>query len=479
MNLNLVFRIVGRVLIIEAGSMLLPLVVGLLYGESPFPFLISIAIVTLLGLLLAYLPIKNKDFFSREGFAAVGMIWLLTALVGALPFWFSGYFSSFVDCIFESASGFTTTGASILTDIEALPKGILFWRSLTHWLGGMGVLVLATAILPAMGIRSHYLTQAESPGPVFSKLVPKQSQTSKILYTIYCSLTLLEVLCLKLAGMPLYDSFIHAFGTAGTGGFSNRNASVGAYDSMTIDMIIAVFILLFSINFAVHFLLLSRKWKEALSSDELRFFLIVVAGATLLMCINLYPVYQDLSETFRYVFFHVCSIISTTGFATTDWLYWPLFSQFILILLMFCGACAGSTGGGMKCSRVLILLRSVRRECHRIVHPRSVEVVKLDGKVVEESTIHSIAVFVGCYLLIILTAGLVISLDNYSFEVSFASALTCVSNVGPALGIAGPAGNFSTFSSLSKCVMSLCMIVGRLEIIPVLVLFSPATWSKA
>ena len=479
MNLNLVFRIVGRVLIIEAGSMLLPLVVGLLYGESPFPFLISIAIVTLLGLLLAYLPIKNKDFFSREGFAAVGMIWLLTALVGALPFWFSGYFSSFVDCIFESASGFTTTGASILTDIEALPKGILFWRSLTHWLGGMGVLVLATAILPAMGIRSHYLTQAESPGPVFSKLVPKQSQTSKILYTIYCSLTLLEVLCLKLAGMPLYDSFIHAFGTAGTGGFSNRNASVGAYDSMTIDMIIAVFILLFSINFAVHFLLLSRKWKEALSSDELRFFLIVVAGATLLMCINLYPVYQDLSETFRYVFFHVCSIISTTGFATTDWLYWPLFSQFILILLMFCGACAGSTGGGMKCSRVLILLRSVRRECHRIVHPRSVEVVKLDGKVVEESTIHSIAVFVGCYLLIILTAGLVISLDNYSFEVSFASALTCVSNVGPALGIAGPAGNFSTFSSLSKLVMSLCMIVGRLEIIPVLVLFSPATWSKA
>ena len=360
MNLKLVFKVVGRILQIEAAAMLLPLAVALVYREDPAPFLWSIAAVAAAGTALSLLP-SRQHFYIREGFAAVGLIWLITGLVGALPFWFSGQFASFVDCVFESCSGFTTTGASILTDIEALPKGILFWRSFTHWLGGMGVLVLATAVIPSMGIRSHYLTQAESPGPVFSKLVPKQSQSSKILYSIYCALTLAEVACLKLAGMPLYDSFIHAFGTAGTGGFSNRNASVGAYGSFAIEMIIAVFILLFSLNFAVHFLLLTRRFKEALQSDELRFFFLVVAAATAVIAINVYPLYSNLVETFRYTFFQVCSIISTTGFSSTDWSFWPNFSQLVLVLLMFCGACAGSTGGGMKCSRVLILFRSIRR----------------------------------------------------------------------------------------------------------------------
>jgi len=477
MNLKLVLKIVGRVLVVEAIALVLPLLVGLFYGEDPLPFLLTIAIVAVLGLGLSSLP-AGRDFFAREGFFTVGLIWIITGLVGALPFWFSGAFASFEDCFFESCSGFTTTGASILTDIESLPRGILFWRSFTHWLGGMGVLVLVTALIPSLGVRSHYLTQAESPGPVFSKLVPKQSQTSKILYSIYCALTLAEALCLKLAGMPLYDAFIHAFGTAGTGGFSNRNASVGAYDSFAIDMIISIFILLFSVNFAVHFLALTRRFKEALASDELRFFLAVVGGATLVLCVNIYPIYRDAAQTFRYAFFQVCSIISTTGFATTDWSLWPHFSQFIIILLMFCGACAGSTGGGMKCSRVLILFRTVRREVRRILHPRSVEVVKLDGKVVDETTLRSILVFVGCYLLIILTAGLVISLDDCSFAVSFSSALTSVSNVGPGLEAVGPAGNFAAFSPLSKWVMSLCMIVGRLEIFPILVLFFPAAWRK-
>ncbi len=477
MNLKLVLKIVGRVLVVEAIALILPLLVALFYREDPVPFLITVAILAVLGLGLSSLP-AGRDFFAREGFFTVGLIWVITGLVGALPFWFSGAFASFEDCFFESCSGFTTTGASILTNIEALPKGILFWRSFTHWLGGMGVLVLVTALVPSLGVRSHYLTQAESPGPVFSKLVPKQSQTSKILYSIYCALTLSEALCLKLAGMPLYDAFIHAFGTAGTGGFSNRNASVGAYDSMAIDMIISIFILLFSVNFAVHFLMLTRRFKEALSSDELRFFFAVVAGATLLICVNIYPVYRDVAQTFRFAFFQVCSIISTTGFATTDWSLWPHFSQFVFILLMFCGACAGSTGGGMKCSRVLILFRTVRREIRRILHPRSVEVVKLDGKVVDEVTLRSILVFVGCYLLIILAAGFIISLDDCSFAVSFSSALTSVSNVGPGLEAVGPAGNFAAFSPLSKLVMSLCMIVGRLEIFPVLVLFFPAAWRK-
>ena len=329
MNIRRILNVVGRLLQIESLALVLPLLVAVFYQESIFPFVVSIALTVTVGFLLSSLP-SQKHFYARDGFVAVGMIWLITGLVGALPFWFSGYFNSFVDCFFESCSGFTTTGASILTNIEALPKGILFWRSLTHWLGGMGVLVLATAILPGMGIRTHYLTQAESPGPIFSKLVPKQSQSSKILYSIYCALTLIQVVCLKLAGMPLYDSLIHAMSTAGTGGFSNRNASVGAYDSLVIDLIISVFMLLFSINFAVFFLMLTRMFREALSSDELRFFLWVVALATLLIGINIYPQYGSVVQTFRFAFFHVTSIISTTGFSTTDWLYWPHFSQFVL-----------------------------------------------------------------------------------------------------------------------------------------------------
>ena len=477
MNFKLVLKLVGRILQVEAVALLLPLAVAMLYGEDPVPFLLTIAIVVVCGCALSALPAK-RQFFIREGFLSVGLIWIITGLVGALPFLFCGQFATPMDCIFESCSGFTTTGSSILTDIESLPHGILFWRSFTHFLGGMGVLVLATAVLPTLGIRSHYLTQAETPGPVFSKLVPKQSQTSKILYGMYCALTLAEVVCLRLAGMPLFDAFIHAFSSAGTGGFSNRNASVAAYDSVAIEMIITVFILLFSVNFAVYFLLLTRRWREALQSDELRFFLAVVFGSTAVITLVNLRVYASVWASLRYAVFQVASIISTTGFATADYVIWPQFSQLILILLMFCGACAGSTGGGMKCSRILVLFRSIRRELHRVTHPSSVEVVKLDGKVVSESTLHSLLVFVGAYLLLVFGAALVISLDGQSFAVSFSAALTCVSNIGPGLEVIGPTGNFALFSPLSKGVMSLCMIAGRLEIFPILVLFSPASWRR-
>lgn len=477
MNIKLVLRLVGRVMAAESFALFFPMAVALLYRESPVPFLLSILIILAISLPLASMR-TEKHFFLREGFVSVGLIWLVTGVVGGLPFYFSGYFESFVDCIFETCSGFTTTGATILVDIEALPRGILFWRSFTHWLGGMGVLVLATAVLPSMGIRSHYLTQAETPGPVFSKLVPKQSTTSKILYSIYFGLTVVETVLLKIAGMPWYDAVIHALSSAGTGGFSNRNASVGAYGSVAIDLIVTVFILLFSVNFAVYFLLLTRKFRDILASDELRFFLTVVAGSTLLIAWNIRGLYSSFAQALRYAVFQVASIISTTGFATADFTLWPQLSHLILILIMFCGACAGSTGGGMKCSRILILGRSLRREIHRIVHPRSVEVVTLDGKVVEEETIHSALTFVGSYFLVILAGALIISLDNFSFSVSFSAALTCVSNVGPGLELIGPAGNFSIFSPLSKLVMSLCMIVGRLEILPVLVLFSRSTWRK-
>lgn len=478
MNFKVVLKIVGRVITMEAFVMLIPTFVAAFYGEDITPFLMSIILVLFLGVILSSMN-ATKEFFIREGFFTVGLIWLATGFIGALPFYYSGYFPSFIDCIFESCSGFTTTGATILTEIESLPKGILFWRSLTHWLGGMGVLVLATALIPTIGIRTKYLTQAESPGPVFSKLVPKQAQTSKILYAIYCFLTVAEAICLRIAGMPWYDSFIHAFGTAGTGGFSNMNASVGAYDSFAIDMVISVFILLFSINFAMYFLLMTRKFKEIFKSDELRFFLAIVAIATFIVTININHIYPDLKEAFRYAFFQVCSIISTTGFATADWLYWPQICQMIFILLMFCGACAGSTGGGMKCSRILVVFRVIRREIHHIIHPRAVQVVKLDGKVVEEKTIHSILTFIGAYFIIIMAGAVVVSLDGFGFSECFTVSLTCVSNIGPGLGVFGPAGNFSTLSGFSKGFLSFCMIIGRLEIFPILVLLSPSSWHRS
>lgn len=477
MNLKLVLKIVGLVMLVEAGAMVLPLVVSLLYREDPMPFLLTIVLLLCIGMILTKRKTKQQ-FYNREGYFSVGLIWMVTGFMGALPFHFSGTFPSFVDCLFETYSGFTTTGATILTDIESLPKGILFWRAFTHWLGGMGVLVLLTALLPSMGVRSHYLTQAESPGPVFSKLVPKQSQTSKILYSIYFGLTALQIVILKLLGMPLYDSFIHAFSSAGTGGFSNRNASVGAYGDPVIEMVIAVFVTLFSVNFAVYYLILCRRFKEVLESDELKFFLLVVAGSTLAITINLRGTYGSFLECFRYAFFQVTSIISTTGFATADYCLWPEFSQMLLMLLLICGACAGSTGGGLKCSRVLLALRMIRRDIRKVIHPRMVEVVRLDGRVAEEETLNSVGTYISCYLLLVFGGALIISLDNYTFGETLTAVMTCLNNVGPGIGRVGPSGNFYGFSPVSKLVMSWLMVVGRLEIFPILVLFSKRAWRK-
>ena len=478
MNFRLVFKLCGRLLLVEAALMLLPLITALVYGEDPSPFLKSIPIVAAVGLVLSLIP-ADRHFFVREGFFAAGMLWILMGLGGALPFWFCGQFPTVMDCVFESFSGFTTTGATILTNIEALPKGILFWRSFTHWVGGIGVLSLSLIVLPSLGAKSQFLTQAESTGPIASKLVPKQSRSSIILYVIYISLTLAEIALLLLAGMPLYDAVLTAFSSAGTGGFSNMNLSIAAYQNPACEMIIAVFLVLFSLNLGLFFLMVCRRFKEVWRNDELRFFLGAVALSTVIIAVNILPMYRDLGTALRYSFFQVASIISSTGFATADYTHWPLFSQTLLVILMICGACSCSTGGGIKWARVVLLLRNIRREIHRIIHPNSVEVVKLDGKVVDEDTIHSILVFIGCYLLIILSASLIISLDNFSYTVSFTSALTCISNVGPGLEMVGPAGNFSAFSPLSKLVMSLCMIIGRLEIFPILILFSRQSWRRA
>ena len=477
MNFKLVFNITGRVLMLLGASMLPSLAVALYYGESGAPFLKSILILLAIGFALSRLPYEKK-MFAREGFFTVGLIWLLMGLFGALPFFFSGCFDSVVDCLFECYSGFTTTGATILTDIEVLPRGILFWRAFTHFLGGMGVLVLTTALLPFMGLRSHFLIQAESPGPVFSKLLPRQSQSSKILYSIYVALTVVETLLLRVVGLPWYDSVIHALSSAGTGGFSNRNASLGAYGNPAAELIVAVFVLLFSVNFAMYFLLLCGRAKEILKSDELRFFLLLLVGATALVSINIFPIYQSVWQSFRFAFFQVTSIISTTGMATADYMTWPVFSQIIMMLLLLCGACAGSTGGGMKCARILLNLRCMFREIRQIIHPRSVSVVKLDGKVVPENTLNSITIFTVSYFLISFLATLVVSLDNFSFATGFTAALTCMSNVGPGLDMVGPAGSFAPFSDLSKLVLSACMVIGRLEIFPILVLFSRRAWRR-
>ena len=478
MNYKLMLRTLGRTLQVEALCLLLPLLVALVYREDPRPFLLTIVLVAVLGTLLAHLH-SRPDFYSREGYAVVGLIWLAFSLFGALPFWFSGEFHGFLDCLFEIVSGFTTTGASILTDIESLPRGILFWRSFSSWIGGMGVLIFTLAFLPKVGGRTQVLVQAESPGPVSSKLVPKTAQSSQILYMIYIVLTLLEILCLFLAGMPLYDASVTTFATVCTGGFSVMNASIAAYGLPACEIIITVFMLLCSLNFAVFFLVITGRARQALRSDELRFFLLAVALAIVVIFFDIRPLYDTLSHALRDTCFQVATIISTAGVSTADFAQWPTLSQTVLVLLMFLGGCAGSTAGGLKCSRVLLMFRCGRRSVRRLSHPREVKVVQLDGKAVDESTVNTVFVFFSLYCLLLAAATILVSLDGGSLTTSFTAALACISNVGPGLDAVGPTGNFAFFSPLSKLVLTLAMLIGRLEIFPVLVLLLPSTWKRS
>ncbi|MDO4516104.1 MAG: TrkH family potassium uptake protein [Bacillota bacterium] len=477
MNYKLMLRTLGRTLQLEGLCLFLPLGVSLFYREDPRPFLYTILLVLLLGTGLSRLRSK-PDFYSREGYAVVGLIWLALGLFGALPFWFSGYFTGYVDCLFETVSGFTTTGASILTDIEALPRGILFWRSFSSWIGGMGVLIFTLAFLPKVGGRTQVLVQAESPGPVSSKLVPKTAQSSQILYLIYIALTALEILCLSLAGMPLYDAAVTTFATVCTGGFSVMNASIAAYGLPACEIIITVFMLLCSLNFAAFFLVLTGRARQALRSDELRFFLIAVLLAVAIIFWNVRPLYDTLGETLRIVCFQVATIVSTAGFSTADFALWPTLSQLVLVLLMFLGGCAGSTAGGLKCSRVLLMLRGGLRTLRRLSHPREVKVVKLDGKAVDEGTLSTVFVFFSLYCLTLGATAALVALDGESLTTSFTAALACLSNVGPGLDAVGPTGNFAAFSPLSKVGLTLSMLIGRLEIFPILILMLPSTWKR-
>ena len=477
MNYKLMLRILGQTLLVEALCLVIPLAVALLYHEDPLPFLNTIFLLAITGTILARVKAK-ADFYTREGFAVVGLIWLALSFFGAFPFWFSGQFSGFTDCFFEVVSGFTTTGASILTDIEALPKGILFWRSFSSWVGGMGVLIFTLAFLPKVGGRTQVLVQAESPGPVASKLVPKTAQSSKILWQIYLGLTVLCTIALLLTRLPLYDAVVTALATVCTGGFSVMNASIASYANPAAEVVVTIFMFLSSVNFAAYFLILTGRAKQALRSDELQFFLVVCALSVALIFGNILPLYDTAGHALRDAFFQVGTIVSTAGFSTTDFNLWPALSQLVLILLMFLGGCAGSTAGGIKCCRILVMCRCGRRSLSRLTHPRAVRVVKLDGKPVEEDTIATIFVFFFLYFAMLAAAAILVCRDGFSLTTSFTAALACLSNIGPGLDAVGPMGNFAAFSSLSKWCLSLTMLIGRLEIFPLLILFFPSTWKK-
>ncbi len=478
MNIRMVLRILGHVLGAEAVLMLLPLLVCLIYGENPFPFLICVLGLGVITALLWLIKPRSRSLFAREGFLAVSLAWVLVSLAGAVPFVLGGAIPSYIDALFETVSGFTTTGASILRDVESLPRGLLFWRSFTHWIGGMGVLVFIMAVLPMAGDRSMHLMRAEVPGPSVGKLVPRVRHTALLLYAIYLTLTILEIVFLLAGGMPLFDSLVHAFGTAGTGGFAIKNASIAAYGSPYLQGVIGVFMLLFGVNFNLYFLLLMRDFKQVLKSEELRVYLLIVAASVGMITLNILPAVGGAGTAFREAFFQVSSIITTTGYATADYTLWPTFSQTILFLLMVIGACGGSTGGGMKISRLIILVKKCGRELIRLVHPRAVSTVRLDGKAVDSQTSHDVGIFFIAYMGIVGGMTLLVSLDGFDFTTTISAVTACMSNIGPGLGVVGPSGNFADFSILSKLLLSVTMLLGRLEIFPLLLTLTPVIYRK-
>lgn len=479
MNYRMILYILGWVLKIESISMVIPLICALCYSEhdETYVWLICIALCLLTGTLLSVKQPSNKTMYAREGFVAVAFSWILMSLFGSLPFIISGYIPNFANALFETVSGFTTTGASILTNVEVIPKSLLMWRSLSHWIGGMGVLVFLMAIVPLSGGGNVHLLKAESPGPSVSKLVPKVKSTTIILYAIYIALTFIQIIMLLCGGLDLFTSLTLSFGTAGTGGFSILNSGIASY-SPYVQYVITVFMILFGIDFSLYHALLFREAKSILKSSELKAYLGIIAISVLFIFMNTKWMFNTAEEAFRHISFTVGSIITTTGYSTTDFNLWPEFSRVILVILMFVGACAGSTGGGIKVSRILILLKSIGKEIRTSVHPRTTLKLKLNGKVIPHETVRGVNVFMSAYVMIFFASFLLISLDNFGFTTNFTAIAATLNNIGPGLDMVGPTGNFSEFSNLSKIVMSICMLVGRLEIFPMLLLFSPHTWAK-
>ena len=476
MNKKMIIYILGKMLGVEGALLLIPALVSLIYGEKTgISFLIISAVLGVFFLIFGRKKPQNSRIYGKEGFAIVGLAW---SLFGALPFVISGSIPNYVDAFFETVSGFTTTGSTILQEIESLPKGINFWRCFTHWIGGMGVLVFVMMVTSLGDENAMPLMRAEVPGPEADKLVPKARSTAKLLYQMYFVLTAVEVILLMFGGMNLYDAIVHSFSTAGTGGFSNRNTSVAFYDSAYIDGVITVFMILFGINFNLYFLLLLKNWKSVLKNEELRAYLGIIAAAIAVITINIVNIYENVFHAFRYASFQVASVITTTGFYTADFELWPELSKAVLLTIMFIGACAGSTGGGIKVCRFVILCKSIRQEIRKILHPNVVTMVKINGKKVSNDTMRGINTFFAAYIFILVISVLIVSVDNFDFATSFSGVLTTINNVGPGISKVGPVENFHMFSPLSKLVFSFDMLVGRLEIFPYLLLLSPDLWRR-
>ena len=478
MNKRMIAHILGQVLLIFAVLMLLPLLTALIYGESPAAFAISAAVTAAVGILLSSVPVRTTEIFAREGYASVGLAWLAMGLFGALPLVLNGDIPDFIDAVFETVSGLTTTGASIVENVELMSRSGLFWRLFTHWIGGMGVLVFLLAVVPRGEEHAMHIMRAEVPGPTVGKLVPKARDTARILYIIYAALTVIETILLKLGGMSFYDALLHAFATAGTGGFSTRAASIAAFDSVYIEMVIAVFLILFATNFNLYYLILIGQAREALKSEELKCYLGLILVSTLSIAAGITKIYGGIGTALRHAFFNVTSIMSTAGFGTVDFTTWPQYAQMILVLLMFVGGCAGGTGGGLKVSRAVLLVKTAAADIAKVLHPREAHCIRMDSERVEKSTTKAVYCYFFLYLAIIFSACFIVSFDGFDFTTNFTAALSCISNIGPGLSLIGPTGNFAIFSPLSKIVLTIVMLLGRLEIYPMVILASPSLWKR-
>ena len=480
MNRKMVISTVGKLSQIEAVLLILPLAVSLCYKEYGIAlgYLITAAIAAVTGVLMCtFAKPQNDVIFAKEGFVIVASVWLWASLIGALPFVITGEIPNYIDAFFETVSGFTTTGSSILTDVEALSHGNLFWRSFTHWIGGMGILVFVMAILPNVSDRSIHILKAEVPGPVVGKIVPRIKDTAKILYFIYLGFTVAETVLLYIGGMNLFESAVHAFGTAGTGGFGIKADSIGSY-SPYLQWVIAIFMILFGINFNLYYLLLVRKVKSVLKSTELWLYIGIITLSSAIISVNIFDRFNNISDTVRTSVFQVATVITTTGYATDDFNLWPGLSKMILFMLMFLGACAGSTGGGFKISRAAIVFKNIGKEFKKLLHPRSVNTVHFEGRAVEDETAKSAMVYFAIYMVCILATFMLISFEPFGFETNFTASVACFNNIGPGFGAVGPTGSFAGYTLFSKIVLSFAMLMGRLEIFPILLFFTPATWTK-
>lgn len=478
MNKSMVKYILFKVMEFLGAFLLFPCIVALFYSEvEGFVYLGTAVITGGIGILGTRRKPTNHVFFAKEGFVSVALSWILIGMIGAVPFCITGEIPNFIDALFETISGFTTTGASILTDVEKLSHCSLFWRSFTHWIGGMGVLVFILAVLPFTGGYNIHIMRAESPGPSVGKLVPRIRTTAMILYGIYIAITILQIILLIVTGMPIFDAFTISFGTAGTGGFGVLNNSIGSYSTVC-QGIITVFMILFGVNFTVYYLFLMRKWKQGLKSEEVRWYLIIIALTTGIITINISGQYKNMFEAFHHAIFHVASLITTTGYAISDFNTWPTLSKTLLVMVMFVGACAGSTGGGLKVSRIIIYVKSVINKIDTAVHPKRVKVVHLEKRRVNDATISEVYSYLAAFILIFTLSMLIVSVDNFDFTTNFTAVAATINNIGPGLEQVGPTSNFSAYSYLSKCVFIFDMLIGRLEIFPLLVLFSPSIWKK-